>query len=86
MFTLLFSDNDSLHNEQKVKKLHKQFAHTSAGPLKDLLRTAGINNKSVMKLVDSVSDNCNTCKQLKRPANRPVAGLPRRPSLMNLPL
>ena len=59
-----------------MRKVHRQFAHTSAAPLKNLLQTAGINDKSILKLVDSVSESCNTCKQLKRPANRPVVGLP----------
>ena len=76
LLTSPFSDSDVNHNEQKVRKLHRQFAHTSAGPLKNLLRTAGIDDKSIMKLVDSVSENCKTCRQLKRPANRPVVGLP----------
>ena len=76
LFTSPFSNGDAVHNEQKVKKLHRQFAHASANSLKTLLRTAGIDDKNIMKLVDSVSDNCSTCKQLKRPANRPVVGLP----------
>ena len=29
-----------------------------------------------MKVVDSVSENCDVCKRLKRPPNRPVVGLP----------
>ena len=75
LFTSPFSEND-MHNEQKVKKLHRQFAHTAAEPLKKLLQTAGIKDKRIMKLVDSVTENCTTCKKLKRPANRPVVGLP----------
>ena len=76
LLTSPFSDTDDIHNEQKVIKLHKQFAHPSAASLKELLKTAGISNKNIFKLVDSVSSNCGTCKQLKRPANRPAVGLP----------
>ena len=61
---------------KKIRKLHKQLAHPSAKAFKELLRTAGIHDKSILKLIDSISDNCNTCKQLKRPANRPAVGLP----------
>ena len=57
LFTSPFSDSDYVYNEQKTSKLHKQFAHPSAKAFKELLRTAGINDKSILKLIDSISHN-----------------------------
>ena len=62
--------------EKQITKLHKQFAHPSASRLKQLIKNSGTNDKSTDDLIDSVTNNCDTCRRFKKPPPRPVVGMP----------
>ena len=59
-----------------VKKLHRQFGHTTARPLKLLLKNAGIVDRIFFTMIEDVSTNCDICKRYKRTPPRPVVSLP----------
>ena len=69
-------DDDMNANKKKVLKVHKQFAHPAPEKLKTLLRNAGVKDKKVLNLVDTITDECSTCKHFRRSPARPVVGLP----------
>ena len=68
-------DNDTEQNK-KIIKLHRQFAHPPAHRLKSLLSNSGVQHKELFKLVDNISEACETCQKLQPCPNRPVVGFP----------
>ena len=72
----LQKDDDDKANITKIEKLHKQFAHPTAEKLKELIRNSGVVDKKIFKIVDAVTDKCDTCKRFKRPPLRPVVSMP----------
>ena len=60
----------------KVKKLHKQFAHPSAQRLVDLVKNSGTTDSKIFDMINEVSSTCETCVKYKRPPLRPAVGFP----------
>lgn len=67
---------DLLDNDAVAKKLHRQFAHPSADRLKKLLKNAGRNDEGLLRSIDKMTDNCDTCKRFKKPPPRPIVSMP----------
>ena len=59
-----------------ANKLHKQFAHPAAQRLKKLIQESGVDNPTVLDMIDDVSASCDTCKRYKRTPSSPVTGFP----------
>ena len=68
------SDNDTCYRQ--IRKLHRQFAHPKPDKLKKLLCEAGIDDGSVLGMVEKVSNECDVCKRFKRPPHRPIVSFP----------
>ena len=76
-FTLTLVDCPNIRKQ--AEKLHVQFAHASSEKLIKLLKSAGSpwsTNKNLMKEIERVIKDCQTCARFKRPPARPVVGLP----------
>ena len=71
----LHSDTDAV-NWKNIIKLHRQFAHPAPKGLKTLIRNSVVKDDSIIKLVDDISQSCNTCKCYRKPHLRPVVGFP----------
>lgn len=69
-------DMNKDEKEKIVIKLHKQFGHATYDRLAQLLKSAGTTDKETLDLLRPECQNCETCKQYKRPVPRPVVGLP----------
>ena len=70
-------DNSSdKENEAMVRKLHRQFCHCSPEKLKRLMKSSGMFDEKVLKMVDKIHDECKVCKIYKKAPPRPVVGLP----------
>ena len=67
---------DTLGNEKKILKLHKQFAHPSAERLKQLIRNSGVTDTHLNEIVDNVSQSCDVCKRFQKSPPRPAVGFP----------
>ena len=70
---------ETMSPEEKQKtaiKLHKQFCHVPANRINKLLVNAGINDKEMLKTVETVSDKCKTCKEYSRVPPKPIVALP----------
>ena len=77
LFNFKFEENLSSEAlNQKVQKLHRQFAHPTADRLVKLLKTANITDKYVLDSVRNVSNSCDVCKRLKKSPLRPAVGFP----------
>ena len=61
---------------KQIEKLHRQFAHPRPEKLKQLIKTSGVNDKEIEKVVEEVSNDCNTCKKFKKPLPRPIVAMP----------
>ena len=60
-----------------ANKLHSQFAHPPSEKLVKLISAAGMGNDvSLIKAIKDVSKNCDICKVYKRPAAKPIVGMP----------
>ena len=62
---------------KKVMKLHRQFSHCTAIQLKNLLKSAGVEDERYNKIIDEISENCEICLKYKKVKPRPVVGLSR---------
>ena len=58
-----------------AKKLHRQFSHANSKRLKTLLQDAGIKDDDLFKIIDEVTQSCESCIKYKRGPPRPVVGL-----------
>ena len=56
--------------------MHKQFGHPASSKLIDLIKKAGISNNSLISEIVKVSNLCDICKKLKKPASRPIVSMP----------
>ena len=61
---------------KKINKLHRQFAHPTADRLIKLLKTAGVDRKTVFDSVHDVTNSCDVCRRLKKSPLRPIVGFP----------
>ena len=60
-----------------VKKLYAQFGHPEESKLLKIIKRAGLDeDKRLLQEVDSVSSNCNVCKEFRKPSPTPIMGLP----------
>ena len=68
----------NIENKEKIaEKLHSQFAHPSAKRLIKLVESAGKGGDTqLIKEIHNISNNCQICKEYRRPSPRPVVGLP----------
>lgn len=69
-------DRDINYSMKEITKLHKQFGHPSSKRLIQLLKSGGMTNVDYFKLVEEVTDDCNTCTKYKRTPSKPVVSLP----------
>ena len=76
--TVLLIDENMDENRKKkiLSKLHQQFGHSSANRLKQLLKSAGINNDSTLNMLDQIVEKCDVCVKHKKPTPRPTVGFP----------
>ena len=65
---------DKSHDEKLkiARKLHNQFGHTSARPLKLLLKDAGVVDSRFLALIEEVTVGCDVCKRHSRTPSRPI--------------
>ena len=59
-----------------ANKLHKQFAHPAPQRLKKLIQDSGVDNPTVLDMIDDVSASCDTCKCYKRIRHSPSQASP----------
>ena len=60
----------------QIEKLHCQFGHCSSSKLQQLLKNAGINDKSTLDAIDEVVRKCDICIRFGKARPKPVASLP----------
>ena len=73
---LVLNENVDWENPTRTLiKLHKQFGHASADKLKQLLKSAGIDEPRIHNELKDIIENCDTCKRHGRPSARPIVGL-----------
>lgn len=75
-FTSPINPEDLEDSRNKIKKLHKQFAHPHPKRLKKLISDSGVTDKNVMDIVQEVTDKCEICRKFKKPLPRPVVAFP----------
>ena len=71
------SDLSSKGTEEKrqmVLKLHRQFSHPSKECLRSLVTSAGIKDQEFLKLIETVSNECEVCQLYKKPSSKPIVG------------
>ena len=78
VYDVMFTMNEKSIKEQKqiITKLHKQFAHPSSARLITLLKDAGSYTEECTKIVEEITQNCDTCKKYKKTPARPVTCIP----------
>ena len=72
-------DITHMSEDEKLKilvKLHKQFGHASYERLAKLLKSTGRIDSETLKTLQKVCEDCKICLVNKKPAPRPVVGLP----------
>ena len=75
---VLLIDASMGENEKKkiLIKLHQQFGHYSTNRLKQLLKSACINDDCTLKLLDQIVEKYDVCLKHKIPTPRPTVGFP----------
>ena len=59
-----------------AKKLHRQYGHPSARRLISLIKKAGEDNESLIKEIEEIGKNCDSCKRYQKTRPRPAVTLP----------
>ena len=59
-----------------AQKLHRQFGHPDSKKLKSLLQDAKLDDETLLKAIDKLSEECESCLKYKRNMSKPVVGLP----------
>ncbi|XP_063726781.1 uncharacterized protein LOC134854457 [Symsagittifera roscoffensis] len=62
--------------QSDFKKMHRQFGHCSAKRLEQLLKQSGYKSATLQSDVESVVDECETCKKFGRAKPKPSVSLP----------
>ena len=57
-------------------KIHRQFSHASGKRLKKLLVDGGITDKEMLKIIETIHDNCEICVKYKKPPPKPIVCTP----------
>ena len=73
LHSLNFKDSDK---KRVATKLHKQFGHPRPKQLKELIKTAGKEDKELFKEIDEIEKRCEVCKRYKQPELRPIVSMP----------
>ena len=63
--------------ERAAVKLHKQFCHASGKRLRQLLVSARVRDKEMLKLVENVANNCGICQKYRKTPPKPIVTMPR---------
>ena len=70
-------DNCTVEEKKRIAvKLHKQFCHATGKRLKQLLISARIRDKEMLKIIETVSENCAICQRYKRSSPKPIVSMP----------
>ena len=67
---------DSVNKKTAAKKLHHQFGHPSTKKLVKFVKDSGEDNEELIKELEDVRSNCDTCKRYKPTPPRPVVTFP----------
>ena len=59
-----------------VPKLHRQFSHPSKERLRSLVTSAGIKDQEFLKLLETVSNECEVRQLYKKPGPKPIVCFP----------
>ena len=59
-----------------VLKLHRQFSHPSKERQRSFVISAGIRDQEFLKLIETVSNECEVCQLYKKPSPKPIVGFP----------
>ena len=76
---IILSAEHSMSNTTTANKLHRQFTHPPPEKLLHLLNSAGnpwSEDEELKNEIKLISKNCLTCKLYKKPAPKPIVGLP----------
>ena len=73
---IMHTVKDNKDDLATAKKLHQQFGHPVAHRLIKLIKDSGNDNDNLLKAVEDVTNNCDTCKRYKKTAPRPVVTFP----------
>lgn len=77
--SIVLKVTESKSDREIAIKLHRCFAHPSAGRLLRLVNSAGetwSHNENLKREIKEVTNNCDVCKVFKKPPPRPIVGLP----------
>ena len=77
--SFLTSDTQFQSKEERVKaavKLHRQFCHPDVNKLKSLLKDANLVDEELYKLIDEITDRCESCEKYKKAKPKLIAGFP----------
>ena len=58
-------------------KWHKQFSHPYAERLCKLMKDAGITDQQMLKIVEEIQTECETCQKYGKKPPKPIVTLPR---------
>ena len=68
--------NENSNVKSVAKKLHQQFGHPSTQRLVKFVKDSGEDNKDLIKSLEDVGNNCDTCKRYKKTPPHPVVTFP----------
>ena len=72
-----FSKKSTDEKQKAALKLHKQFGHPiDSTKLKTLLQNGNIHDDELYKLIDDVTNSCDTCSRYMKARSRPIVSLP----------
>ena len=74
--TVPLQQQDEKQLKASALKLHRQFGHSPSARLRKLVISAGEGSEKLLKALDDVAENCETCKRYKRVPPRPVVSIP----------
>ena len=74
--TVPLQEQDEKQIMVSAVKLHRQFGHVPSAKLRKLVTSAGEGSEKLLKSLDAVAENCETCKRFKRAPPRPVVAIP----------
>ena len=74
MFDL--SSKGTEEKRKMVLKLHRQLSHPSEEHLRSLVTSAGIKDQEFLKLIETVTDECEVCQLYEKPSPKPIVGFP----------
>ena len=72
---ILYLEKDSSNKqcETQVTKIHKQLRHASIENMNKLIKSAGLFDMQIEKIIIDVVSQCENCRQFKKPTPQPVS-------------